>query len=208
MTFQHYLLAFLWILYCSIHSLLASIPLKLFFEKKSQKLCRYYRLVYSIFAGVTLITLLIYQFSFQSVIIIQSTGIEYVAVLILIIPGLSIMALSIIKYFRLLSGIRSLYEPSPKIKLRVDGIHKYVRHPLYTGTLIFIWGLLLLFPYLNNLISVVVITLYVMIGIRLEEKKLVLQFGEIYKRYQAKVPMLIPKLKHIINKKGGLIGHP
>ncbi len=195
MTFQHYLLAFLWILYCSIHSLLASIIVKLYFKKKSEKFFRYYRLFYSIFAGATLVMLLMYQYSFQSVKLIQSLVVKYIAGFILVIPGLWIMLISIFKYFRLLSGIRSLYEPVPAVKLRIDGIHKYARHPLYTGTLIFTWGLFLIFPFLNNLIAVLVITLYVLIGIRLEEKKLLLEFGDSYKAYRSKVPMLIPDFK-------------
>ena len=36
------------------------------------------------------------------------------------------------------------------------------------------------------------LTLYVVIGKWLEERKLVLEFGEAYLRYQRQVPMLIP----------------
>ena len=195
MTFQHSILALLWILYCVVHSLFASIRVKIYFKKKSGYLFRYYRLFYSIFATLTLVMLLIYQYSFQSVKLIQSLVVKYIAVLILVIPGLWIMLISIFKYFRLLSGIRSLYESVPSVKLRIDGIHKYVRHPLYTGTVVFIWGLFLIFPFLNNLIAVLVITLYVLVGIGLEEKKLLLEFGDSYEAYRAKVPMLIPDLK-------------
>ena len=171
------------------------MQVKTYFQKASEKFYRYYRLLYSIFSFVTLLILLIYQYSFTSIILIQSIFVKYLAVFILVIPGLLIMILSIFKYFRLLSGIRSLYEPVPPVTLRIDGIHKYVRHPLYTGTLLFTWGLFLIFPFLNNLIAVIIITLYVLVGIKFEEKKLLLEFGNSYKNYSAKVPMLIPNFK-------------
>ena len=40
-----------------------------------------------------------------------------------------------------------------------------------------------------------VLTLYVIVGTMLEEKKLVLEFGEIYVKYKQEVPMLIPFIK-------------
>ena len=38
-------------------------------------------------------------------------------------------------------------------------------------------------------------TVYIIIGTKLEEKKLVLEFGETYIKYQTEVPMLIPFTK-------------
>ena len=104
------------------------------------------------------------------------------------------MSISIFKYFTLLSGIRSIYLATPPAELKLDGIHKYVRHPLYLGTLLFTWGLYFIYPFLNNLIAVVAITIYVLVGIKLEEKKLVKEFGNDYTVYIKKVPALIPKL--------------
>ena len=40
-----------------------------------------------------------------------------------------------------------------------------------------------------------VLTVYVIIGTKLEEKKLVLEFGDAYIKYQREVPMLIPFTK-------------
>jgi protein-S-isoprenylcysteine O-methyltransferase Ste14 len=45
------------------------------------------------------------------------------------------------------------------------------------------------------LAAAVGITLYILIGARLEERKLLSQFGEDYRAYQQKVPMFIPGLK-------------
>ena len=42
------------------------------------------------------------------------------------------------------------------------------------------------------LVSCIAITLYFAIGSRLEERKLVAEFGESYRRYQRRVPGLVP----------------
>lgn len=111
--------------------------------------------------------------------------------------------ISILKYFKLLSGVLTLYRAKPPAVLKLEGIHKYVRHPLYLGTLLFVWGLFLIFPLLNNLIAVIIITGYILIGIRLEEKKLLIEFGNSYADYISRVPMLIPGLKGIMHNKKG-----
>ncbi len=106
------------------------------------------------------------------------------------------MIICIRKYFYELSGIQALENtPVETPTLQQKGLHKYVRHPLYFGTLLFVWGLFLLLPFLSNLIAVVVLTIYVLIGIHLEEQKLILEYGEKYKQYSKNVPKLIPKIR-------------
>jgi protein-S-isoprenylcysteine O-methyltransferase Ste14 len=102
------------------------------------------------------------------------------------------MVVCIRKYFYELSGLQALQNKSNKNTLQQKGLHKYVRHPLYLGTLLFIWGLFIIFPYLNNLIACLVITTYTVIGIELEEKKLREEFGDVYREYSKKVPRLFP----------------
>lgn len=203
MDINHCLLLFFWILYCVLHSVLAATKVKLYFEKISGKFFRYYRLAYTILAAITLALLICFQYSFSSMQLINLKALQYISGALFVLPGLLIMMVSIIKYFKLLSGIRTLYEAQPSKELKRDGIHKYVRHPLYTGTLLFIWGLFFIFPMLNNLIAVVIITGYVLIGTRLEEKKLLMEFGSLYADYITEVPMLVPGSKWARqNKKG------
>ena len=102
------------------------------------------------------------------------------------------MGVSLKKYFVLLSGIRAVYQKAPVHELKISGIHRYVRHPLYTGTIMVVWGFYFLFPYLNNLIAVILLTLYVLIGLRFEERKLIAEFGALYLDYKKMVPSLIP----------------
>lgn len=192
---NHFLLILLWLVYYTIHSILASSSVKDFFQKKLKKSFRYYRLGYSIFATVTLILLLYFQYSFESPVLIKSALIKYFAILFLVFPGIVIMFISIKKYFMLLSGVRSIFTRVPASELKVNGIHRFVRHPLYSGTILFVWGLFLVFPFLNNFIAAVLLTLYVLVGISFEEKKLIKEFGKEYEGYIQNVPMLIPRLK-------------
>jgi methanethiol S-methyltransferase len=92
-----------------------------------------------------------------------------------------------------MSGLQAIQNSETKNTLQQSGLHKYVRHPLYLGTLLFIWGLFLVFPLVSNFIAATIITVYVLFGIRLEEKKLRLQFGNSYAEYAKRVPGLIPK---------------
>jgi protein-S-isoprenylcysteine O-methyltransferase Ste14 len=191
----------MWIIYCCTHSILAASKVKLFFEKISGRFSRYYRLVYSIIASCTLGFILYFQYSFASPVLINSKFIKYLSSILLVIPGLVIMIVSIVNYFKLMGFVRSLYQPKHPRGLKLDGIHKYVRHPLYAGTLLFIWGLFFIFPVLSNLIAGIIITGYVLIGVKFEEKKLCKEFGSLYSEYIVRVPMLIPRLKSIRQNK-------
>lgn len=107
--------------------------------------------------------------------------------------GLTIMLVCIRKYFFDLSGIDVFFKRKTTDQLQVNGLNKFVRHPLYAGTLLFAWSFFFWQPVLSNFISVFVITVYTVIGTYFEERKLLRTFGEDYKNYAARVPMLIPR---------------
>ena len=197
----------LWSCYCVLHSILAAGKCKSFFEKNTGRFFRYYRLSYSIFFALALFGILYFQYSFKSDVLLDSVLLKYFSLVVLVVPGLLIMGISIFKYFKLLSGIRSLYEPKPAAHLKYEGIHKYVRHPLYLGTILFIWGLFFIFPMLNNLIAVIIITLYTLIGIQFEEKKLIKEFGNAYTEYIKKVPAIIPSFNIHKTKRAAKAAH-
>lgn len=72
-----------------------------------------------------------------------------------------------------------------------DGLYRWVRHPLYTAGLVFIW----LIPWMtSNLLALNLgITLYLSVGSIYEEKKLLREWGDVYRNYRQKVPRLIPR---------------
>ena len=78
-------------------------------------------------------------------------------------------------------------------RLVVDGLHRYVRHPLYTTSLIVLW---LVSPMTANRLSFMLgATVYFCVGSIFEERKLVAEFGEAYRDYQRRVPRLIPRIR-------------
>jgi protein-S-isoprenylcysteine O-methyltransferase Ste14 len=192
---QHILLALLWILYCIVHSLLADDRIKKGIQKWMRGNYKYYRPAYAIFATFTLIAVLWFHFSIASPgiyapsLIIKSIG------YLVTFAGLIIMLICIKKYFYELSGLQALQNEDAKNTLQTNGLHRFVRHPLYFGTIAFILGLTIAFPFLNNIIATLIITVYVWIGINAEEKKLVKEYGEQYIRYRCRVPKLIPFAK-------------
>ncbi|HLX93086.1 MAG TPA: isoprenylcysteine carboxylmethyltransferase family protein [Puia sp.] len=187
-------LTFGWIAYCAIHSLLATNRLKTRISDRAPGLYRYYRLVYSAIAFITLILILWYQLRMKEHSIIGPATFLVFAGYVLIAGGLSLMAISAKKYFLRMTGFDLLFKKQPNDDLLEIGIHKKVRHPLYLGTLLFIYGLLALFFFPSNLLACLVITVYIIIGIKLEEKKLVTRFGKAYLDYKARVPIL-PRLR-------------
>lgn len=191
---SYIILLTLWILYCIIHSLLAESNWKKKIAGKLGRYFIYYRIFYILFALITLAAVLWYQFSIKPLLLFNSGPFLVGTGFLMVALGLAIMVLCIKKYFVTLSGINGLVGKNKSSELIISGIHNYVRHPLYLGTFIFIWGLLLLYPYLSILIMNCVITMYTVIAIRFEEDKLVNEFGEQYKLYQKKVPKLIPKI--------------
>jgi protein-S-isoprenylcysteine O-methyltransferase Ste14 len=76
-----------------------------------------------------------------------------------------------------------------------SGILNKARHPIYSGTILIVVGFFLFIPTVATLLSTLCILSYLPIGIYLEEKKLLLEFGDSYAQYQSEVPALIPDFR-------------
>ncbi len=195
---QHIILAIAWIFFCLLHSVLAGNGIKRRLAQTSANFFKYYRLFYTVFAFVTFIAVIIYQLRISSPLLFIPLSWLNIAGAAIAITGAAIMVVCIKKYFLSLSGLKSLFANSTVAnELRIDGIHKFVRHPLYLGTFIFIWGLFFIYPYLSLFIAFSIITLYTIISLRFEEEKLVEEFCTVYKDYKAKVPALIPFMRSV-----------
>jgi protein-S-isoprenylcysteine O-methyltransferase Ste14 len=70
-----------------------------------------------------------------------------------------------------------------------SGILSVTRHPWYTGGIMIIWTSDM---YLSTLLNNIVVSAYFVIGSFLEERKLLLDFGDKYREYQKHVSMLVP----------------
>ncbi len=75
--------------------------------------------------------------------------------------------------------------------LVVGGIYRYIRHPLYSFSMLLLWFA----PDFsrNYLVLVVLISAYFLIGSIFEERRLLADFGPDYAVYQRQVPRFIPR---------------
>jgi protein-S-isoprenylcysteine O-methyltransferase Ste14 len=72
------------------------------------------------------------------------------------------------------------------------GVLGVIRHPWYTGTLIF---LVFCLPYTDiNLVWRTVFLVYTLVGTELEERKLLKELGPVYEEYRREVPRFFPAL--------------
>lgn len=69
-------------------------------------------------------------------------------------------------------------------------LYKIVRHPLYVGWLLIFWGA----PTMTagHLLFAVVMSIYILVAMRFEERDLLEHIGEPYRRYREQVPALMP----------------
>jgi protein-S-isoprenylcysteine O-methyltransferase Ste14 len=175
-----------------LHSLMASPGCKKYMETLMGGGAKYYRLLYSSFALLSLAALVMWQFSISSFYLASFPILKYVIMLTLGVPGLVLMIICIRKYFFQFSGVKVFFEIKNEAKLETTGVYAIVRHPLYLGTLAVLWSIFFYFPLLSNLVACVSITVYTLIGIRLEEQKLLKAFGGQYVAYRCRTPMLVP----------------
>jgi protein-S-isoprenylcysteine O-methyltransferase Ste14 len=195
---------FWWILlslliYGAVHSLLAGLKTKKWVKEHlgSDFYRRYYRLFFSIQAAILFVPVLaltallpdrlIYRIPSPWVWI--TTSIQIGAVLLMV---RSVMLTGAMRFI----GLAQAVDPDQAEKslpLVKGSLYRYVRHPIYTTTFIFIW----LVPQMswNTMALNIGVTVYTLIGALFEERKLIREFGEDYKNYRKNTPFIIPFLK-------------
>ncbi len=191
---QHIWLVTGWLIFGILHSVFAGDAVKIPAQSFLGNKFKFYRLFYSVFAAINLGAVIYYQFAIASILLWQPfVAVEVIAV-VTGLAGTIIMLTAIRKYFFSLSGVDVFFRKQAPVPLQINGLNAYMRHPLYTGTLLFVLGWFLWQPLLSNLISCTAVFLYTIIGTFLEEKRLLKIFGDEYKKYISRVPMFIPKI--------------
>ena len=180
--------------YGVIHSLLAATPVKRWVRRAfGLSSDHWYRLTYNIFATITLLPMLAMMVLLPS----QTLYVVPSPWRWLMLGGQALAALAIL--FTLLQtglfhfvGLSQLFADRPEENgsLNVGGFYAWVRHPLYTFSLVFIW----LTPVMttNTLVAFILFTIYFFIGSHYEERRLVAEFGAEYEDYRRQVPGIVP----------------
>jgi len=71
-------------------------------------------------------------------------------------------------------------------------MYRYSRHPMMLGILIGMWALPVM--SVSHFVMSLLFTLYIIVGVYLEEKDLVTRFGDTYSKYKKEIATLIPRL--------------
>ncbi len=155
----------------------------------------YHQSLYAIASGIVLTAVVLLWHPSQTV-IYEITGTPWLlvrAITVLAVVGFSwgIQALGNFDTFGL-DPIRT-YLRNRQLRPQnfvVRGPYLWVRHPLYFIILILIWSCPVV--HSDRLLFNVLWTLWVVLGSYLEEKDLVVEFGEEYRQRKKTVPMLLP----------------
>lgn len=181
-----------WIMYYAFHSILAtdSIKRKVASVLPNQNI---WRICYSIISTAGLLVLL-----FQMAIITESTlwkqhSLFKLASMISMTYGLIIIKLSF-KNQSVLSFLTTEDRFDSNSELKTSGVYSKVRHPLYSGTILIFIGLFIFIPKISTIIALAITIAYLIVGIPIEEKKLVSKYGDLYLDYKKKVPAVFPRL--------------
>ena len=110
----------------------------------------------------------------------------------LTLTGLIVIGVALLGYDRgRFLGTTQLRQPdaAEEEENRIDGLHRYVLHPLYSGLFLVLWGHAQTEFALTTAIWV---SVYLLIGTYFEERRLLYRYGDAYRSYPAVTPAHIP----------------
>jgi len=205
---QYVIPTIFFLLFCASHSLFAHKSFKQSVFDALPKLRPFYRILYNSLAGALL---LIWLITLPNEQIIYEINGPWMFFLIAIQILAALAALKSIKghgsvfmgltqlrhYFKHGEHPKYLDEPERGNLIR-SGFYNYMRHPLYTFSMI----ILLTSPIMTqNLVYITFcIGFYFYTGSFFEERGLIKRFGDEYRTYQKEVPRFIPNLFHIFDR--------
>ncbi len=188
------LLAICWIAYFAMHSTLASLAVKRRVAAAWPQLMPYYRLAFNILASLLILPILWLTYHAPGPVLWRWQGIAAWLANGLALAALLGFWISLKSYdMQEFLGLRQLQLHVRKVEdqehFHLSPFHRHVRHPWYFFGLVLVWTRDM---NATTLLSGVFITLYFVIGSRMEEKKLLVYHGDTYRRYMARVPGLLP----------------
>ena len=153
----------------------------------------------SLYVLATVVALvLIYEFWRPITPLVWSAQAEWLRMLLWVLFfagwGILFIATCLLNHFELFGLRQALADfrgsTVPEMKFRTPLFYKLVRHPIYTGILLAIWAI----PDMTqgHLLFAAGMTVYIVIGIRYEERDLIAHLGEQYSEYRKRVGAVIP----------------
>ncbi len=192
----YFLLAVAWSTYCAVHSLLICPPVVRRVRERYPTGHRYHRIIFNIFSTLTLIPVVLYTLSMKAPPLFSWEGPLRGLQALMILTGLGLITAGARHYdFREFLGLTQIRKTDAcqgigaDCELNTTGILGVVRHPWYTAVLFLLWA-----RDLDPAAIIVntVLSVYLVVGTHLEERKLAATFGPAYRDYQRKVSMFLP----------------
>ena len=200
------LLAVLWVVWCTLHSLLITPAVTGRIQNRWGRYLVYYRLGYNLFSLLTLLPLWAYTKSLSRITgVLWSWPYSLVQVLMALLGLAAFVAGGRAYDLLFFLGLRQIRDSratsllSAPGSLKTSGILGIIRHPWYTGGLLLIWAQKMDRPIL---IMSLILSVYFLVGALLEERKLRRIYGQDYREYQQEISMFFP-LKWIKKKFDG-----
>ena len=178
-----------------LHSAMISETVTRFLKRRLGDSFRFYRLFFNSVAVLTLIPVLWYSHSLRQEAIVRWEGVWLVLQYLLMACGVLLVIAGGRHYsLRQFVGISQLQGASSGGLAAGGGIDSsgvlgLVRHPWYTAVVLLLWARNL---DMAALVGNGVLTVYIVVGTLLEERKLVHEFGDAYRSYQRRVSMFVP----------------
>jgi protein-S-isoprenylcysteine O-methyltransferase Ste14 len=187
--------------YGALHSILASLAVKSLVRQVTGSLYdRLYRLFFVIFVSLILLPVLYLVVALPDEVLYRIPMPWAILTSALQMGSLGALAYALMQTGPFLFvGLRQAAEGAePAPHFTQDGLYGIVRHPLYTFSMILIW----LMPVMSwNLLAFNIgASGYMVVGMIFEERKLVLEFGEVYLNYRRRVPALVPRVFRLNNQ--------
>lgn len=187
-------LALGWLIFFALHSTLASLALKRWVAARRPRWLSFYRLGFNLFAVLSLLPVLWLSYRAPGPLLWHWQGAAAWLANGLALAALAGIAHSARSYdMRAFFGLAQLRSRTVRAEdgepFRLSWYHRFVRHPWYFFALVLIWTRDM---SAATLLSSLMMSLYFLIGSRLEERKLLVFHGATYRRYMARVPGLIP----------------
>jgi protein-S-isoprenylcysteine O-methyltransferase Ste14 len=202
MSREHLLIIAVFVAYFVLHSLLASLWMKRRVASCCPSLVPYYRLTFNALAIVLALPLIYLAWHYPGETLWQWQGTA-----LYVVNGIAMLAFIALLYSMRLydmgefMGLRQARSEVREIKdmehFQISTFHRYVRHPWYFLILVILWTRDLT---TSQLLIYSLVTLYLYIGSRLEERKLIAYHGEVYEAYRERVAGLIPLPWKILSK--------
>ena len=188
-------LALAWTAYCTLHSAMISETVTGLLKRRLGDSFRFYRLFFNSVAVVTLVPVLWYAHSLRQEAFFRWEGVWLVPRCLLLACGILLVVAGGRHYdlgqFLGISRLRGATSGGLATGGGIDssGVLGLVRHPWYTAVVLLLWARDL---DMAALVGNGVLTVYIVVGTLLEERKLVREFGDAYRSYQRRVSMFVP----------------